>query len=807
MKLLTFGGLSVQGAAYRREKPLLLLAYLCLEGPQPRRRLASLFWPEAANPMNSLAQNLIRLRPLPGGISEEGQRVAAGLEADAQAFRTHARAGRWAEALALYSGAFLGDLPLALNPDLEEWVLETREALGAEARAAHLSRAEDCMARGERTPATTHAEQAYHTPGAPPCATEDLPRLWACVADPAHPLGVHLRREADELGLTLRPPAPHPALPPLLGRAAELATLDRLPPGELAWLSGPPGMGKTALLQALGARGWRVLPARAGLPLATLEPLSPRPLGSVEGALNLLRDPRLKVAVDDWEDTDDATRAALTLAARQRPGATLIVAARQPPAILTPYHVPLYPLSAADLQGHPGAHAATGGHPALLQAFLRGQPPERTLDARLTLLGPDARRLFLALAAQTTPDLKATRAALELGAAALAQTLDLLVREGLAAPDGTLRASSPARQLLDSAPLDTALIHLRLARASPTVAAWPHWQQARDLWEDHDQTACAQAAHWYASQELGRGYPGRAAQTLEAAPQTPEVRLLRGWALVHLGRYGEARALFESLDSSPAAQVGLASALFRSGENARAVTLAKPFCLGSTPLNAQAAFVLGLDARYREDFAQARQLFARCAHIWHLHGELLEAAQAASLAAAAACRLSAGSVQALFAPVLLAAGDHPAARGFVLINYAVELERMGELCQVPALLEQAAAVMREAGNSNGVAIALNNLGLRHHLNGDLSAAAACYRQTIELTLNTGDVRLLGLALSNLSELEADLSGFEDALAFLEQSGQDATVALIRRNASMVTPPGSHGVVTPTGAGWAVEEMT
>ena len=58
MTLRTLGTLSVEGVTFRREKVLLLLAYLCLEGPQPRRRLAELFWPDATNPMNSLAQHL-----------------------------------------------------------------------------------------------------------------------------------------------------------------------------------------------------------------------------------------------------------------------------------------------------------------------------------------------------------------------------------------------------------------------------------------------------------------------------------------------------------------------------------------------------------------------------------------------------------------------------------------------------------------------------------------------------------------------------------------------------------------------------
>ncbi|MCD0177503.1 SARP family transcriptional regulator, partial [Deinococcus sp. 14RED07] len=250
MKLLTFGGVSVEGATFRREKPLLLLAYLCLEGPQPRRRLASLFWPDAANPMNSLAQNLIRLRPLTGAVLEHGSRVEALIPSDTQAFRDHCRAARPADALTLYHGAFLDGLTADLNPDLEEWLLDTRETLAREARAAHLSLAEHHHARADHPAAHTHAERAYHTPGAPPCDPEDLYHLWQILGHTDHPLILTLRRDASDLGLAL--PAPTPTLPttPLIGRTAELAALSALRPRQIAWISGPPGIGKTALLSA-----------------------------------------------------------------------------------------------------------------------------------------------------------------------------------------------------------------------------------------------------------------------------------------------------------------------------------------------------------------------------------------------------------------------------------------------------------------------------------------------------------------------------------------------------------------------------
>ncbi|MFC6750388.1 hypothetical protein [Deinococcus aquaticus] len=175
-----------------------------------------------------------------------------------------------------------------------------------------------------RYPRLPHARRA-------PCDPEDLLRLWQILGLSDHPLTLTLRRDASELGLTLHAPAPTPPTHTLIGRATELDILNHLPAGQIAWISGPPGIGKTALIDSLAHTGWRVLPARGGLPLATLEPLSAHPLGSAADALNLLRDTRLKLALDDWEDMDETTRATLTLAARQHPGATIAITARQPP--------------------------------------------------------------------------------------------------------------------------------------------------------------------------------------------------------------------------------------------------------------------------------------------------------------------------------------------------------------------------------------------------------------------------------------------------------------------------------------------
>jgi hypothetical protein len=55
MRLQTLGALQLEGGQLRRPKPLLLLAYLALEGRQARGHLAELFWPEATDRRNRLS--------------------------------------------------------------------------------------------------------------------------------------------------------------------------------------------------------------------------------------------------------------------------------------------------------------------------------------------------------------------------------------------------------------------------------------------------------------------------------------------------------------------------------------------------------------------------------------------------------------------------------------------------------------------------------------------------------------------------------------------------------------------------------
>ena len=59
MLLRTLGGLQLEGTEFQRPKPLLLLAYLALEGPQERGYLAELFFQGSSNGRHKLIDDAL----------------------------------------------------------------------------------------------------------------------------------------------------------------------------------------------------------------------------------------------------------------------------------------------------------------------------------------------------------------------------------------------------------------------------------------------------------------------------------------------------------------------------------------------------------------------------------------------------------------------------------------------------------------------------------------------------------------------------------------------------------------------------
>ena len=272
MELLTLGGLTLSGATFTRVKPLLLLAYLSLEGTKDRRYLSELFWPDAADPLNSLAAALKQLRHYaPGVVESDPARVSSTVSCDARTLLHVADAGDDVGVLELYRGSFLNGVHLpGWSVELEEWVYGTREFLAGRIRSAWLHRGEERAASGKFAEATGCAEKAYLLSGAPELEPEELTRIHTLLAAGDSPYLGKLRRDAQSFGIELflsavaartqlRPPLAYPSSPrqtlPLRGTSfigrdlelIEIANQLARPDCSLLTLTGPGGVGKTRL--------------------------------------------------------------------------------------------------------------------------------------------------------------------------------------------------------------------------------------------------------------------------------------------------------------------------------------------------------------------------------------------------------------------------------------------------------------------------------------------------------------------------------------------------------------------------------
>jgi predicted ATPase len=205
MLLQTLGGLALEGSSFRRPKPLLLLAYLALEGPKDRRYLSELFWPAAAEPMTSLRMALSQLRRgIPEAIKIEGSRLEALVETDATRLLLNLEQSDLAEATARYRGPFLEGFYLAdCGAELEEWIFSTREFLAERIREALVRLAETEASIGQFVTAAQHAEAAYRLPGAPEPEPETLARLHTLLVAGESLWAHDLQKVADVYGIRL----------------------------------------------------------------------------------------------------------------------------------------------------------------------------------------------------------------------------------------------------------------------------------------------------------------------------------------------------------------------------------------------------------------------------------------------------------------------------------------------------------------------------------------------------------------------------------------------------------------------------
>lgn len=307
LSLLGPARLYTQGGSLPLErKTAAVLAYLALEGPTPKYKLAGWLWPDSGETTarNNMRQLLRRLRLAAGGVVLGADRLELHPEAEVDVKQLSYLETPSLEFLRqdarLLEGYDYDDCP-----DFEEWLEGAREELDALRSHTAQSEAERLEKAGKFKQALEYAQlrlrieplseegarqvaRLQYLLGDRGAALATLERLRASLASElsAEPLPetlelVRLVERGGELPGVLAPAKPQmlPTAilrPPLLaGREREWALMEEAwEQGQMIYLEGEPGVGKTRLALDFAASKGTVFyfparPADAGVPFAT----------------------------------------------------------------------------------------------------------------------------------------------------------------------------------------------------------------------------------------------------------------------------------------------------------------------------------------------------------------------------------------------------------------------------------------------------------------------------------------------------------------------------------------------------------
>ncbi|GEM82921.1 ATP-binding protein [Meiothermus hypogaeus] len=298
-----------------------ILAYLTLEGPTSRSKLAGLLWPESseATARNNLAQALRRLKQASGVELVRGADVLElqGLEVDVAALEVAHFAGRHAEVVQS-QGRLLEGHDYDDCPDFDDWLLIRRERLDDLRRNSLTALADELEQTGQYREALSYAERLLESDPISEAAHRRVMRLWYLLGDRSAAIAAFERcrgmllREMGveplpetrallrliELGEPITPHGPTPRQeiplsmlrpPRLLGREAEWIQMEQAwAQGQAIVLSGPPGVGKSRLIQDfLSSQGQAYVfegrPGDVGIPYATHSRICRQILGYFSG--------------------------------------------------------------------------------------------------------------------------------------------------------------------------------------------------------------------------------------------------------------------------------------------------------------------------------------------------------------------------------------------------------------------------------------------------------------------------------------------------------------------------------------------
>jgi WD40 repeat protein len=204
MRLSLLGGLKVEGSSLTRPKPLLLLAYLSLNGSRDRRDLAELFFIGTQDPAQGLRVALSHLNKEASGVLRTSEkRLWTEVPSDVAELEAALAQGDYQKVLELYRGPFLEGFDLSdLGEELEEWLYRVRERVAGQVREAKLSLAEQLARRGDYATAAKEAEETMHLRFAPELEPDRLERIYTLLR--AGELATEtILKEAKDYGLEL----------------------------------------------------------------------------------------------------------------------------------------------------------------------------------------------------------------------------------------------------------------------------------------------------------------------------------------------------------------------------------------------------------------------------------------------------------------------------------------------------------------------------------------------------------------------------------------------------------------------------
>lgn len=211
-------------------KPLLMLAYLALEGPTTRRHLAELFFAQHPDPLDNVSATARRLRQIDESVLiSDGPELICGVRCDYTEALHAISNGSVDIALDLYRGSFLRRSDVSVfGAEFESWAYQKRSEMAEALRTCLLENAELSCVRRRPRDAGRFAEQAWLLSGADEPTTELLARLHGVLLALQHPREAEVRREAISFGVRELSATPEDALG-VLSRRLSLTQADNLP--------------------------------------------------------------------------------------------------------------------------------------------------------------------------------------------------------------------------------------------------------------------------------------------------------------------------------------------------------------------------------------------------------------------------------------------------------------------------------------------------------------------------------------------------------------------------------------------------